>query len=394
MCDGTEAAPAFKRLPPRSGTLGNLSEEQKRKYEELDNILKADPEIFVSANARESRQRRLLRHLRGWGWDVQKAEASVRAQSVAWKKYRLDNFTEEDELNEYDTLFACGHDLWGRPTVVARPAVFFSESENYSKRAAHRCAFTLTRVVDSMFPGIDQFVVLYDIRDVGRANLDMVFARELIACMQSIFCERLAQIVVLNSRWSMMFFWAAISPMLASRTRNKIHVFGEDIGKSLLDLLPPDHPYYCYALQTKGLSYAEREKVPPPRKTVFVPRWAEALAWDACETSRKQDRDMQSTSISIRLQKYLSLMALNICCLSRSDKKVEHDHIKDALDPMRSDNHMEYQSELDDISLIKYSSRPLAKRYWWSCCRRQKSLAVPVGASLPYVAVPFAGLAA
>merc|ERR1712232_1507791 len=102
------------------------SAQQREQYRALQVALATDPEQTVSPHAKESRQRRLLRHLRAWDFDVTAAKKSVHAHSAAWQKYDMDSFTGQDEMNETETFFCCGKDLWGRPTLIARPAVWFA----------------------------------------------------------------------------------------------------------------------------------------------------------------------------------------------------------------------------------------------------------------------------
>jgi len=269
------------QLPARPGTMGNLAATHIEQYHLLESLLAQDPEPHIAAHALESRQRRLLRHLRAWNFDAAKAAHSIHAHSAAWCKYGMDNFTEKDEMNESETMFICGEDLWGRPTIIARPSVFFPVDAEESIQTAHRCAYTLQRAISSMRPGIEQFVVLYDVKGVTHRNVDKVFVREVVESQGPLFPDRCAAIICINVHWTMLVFWRAISVLLPNTTKQKVKLYGSnDLPCILADFFPKNHPYVQYLLKLQRLPASDADSVQLPPRSVCVPRWQQALELD------------------------------------------------------------------------------------------------------------------
>jgi len=270
----------LKKLPPRSGTVHNLTASQRQRYTELERILAAEPELYVEAHARESRRRRLLRHLRAWDFDVQLALKSIHNHSNAWSEIGMDRFTDTDEMRESDAMFVCGEDLFGRPLVICQPGIFVAKDKQDAINTARRCIWTLQRAVDRLGPGLEQVLVVYDIYGVSRINMDRVFIMEIVRFMGSLFPERMANCICVNVHWTMLVFWRAVQPMLSTKTQAKVQIHGTDVMKALGSVLPSNHCYLQYLLAVKGLSATDRFKIPLPRATTFVPRWHEAAEAD------------------------------------------------------------------------------------------------------------------
>mmetsp|Transcript_102498 Transcript_102498/g.319358 ORF Transcript_102498/g.319358 Transcript_102498/m.319358 type:complete len:272 (-) Transcript_102498:99-914(-) len=184
----------------------------------------------------------------------------------------MDDFREEDELDENGPMFVCGEDKCGRPTLVARPCVHFSRSREESIRAARRCVYTVWRCVQRYRPGVSQHDVIYDARGLNpRRNLDLAFSREVVDALGGHFPERVHRIIVINVHWTMMAFWTAISPLLHPMTKQKMTFCGSDFGDQLQGLVGPEHPYLRYALKVRGLSKHEAAAVPLPPCAPFTP---------------------------------------------------------------------------------------------------------------------------
>lgn len=169
----------------------------------------------------------------------------------------MDQFTEADELDETGVLFTCGEDLLGRPTLVARPTVHEPASREESLTAARRTVFTVQRCCEVMPSWLEEqkVVILYDCRGLKRANLDLTYTREIIRTLLAQFPERLDRVVVINSHWTMSFFWAAIKALLPSDVVAKVHICSSDTVGMCKEFLPEDHPYILYdaAVRRGGL---------------------------------------------------------------------------------------------------------------------------------------------
>lgn len=265
----------------RPGTLGNLTAVQKERYVELERALAEDPAPFVETHLREDRRRRLLRHLCATDFEVIDAKDSIHEQAAAWRTYNMDAFVEEDELCENGPMYVCGEDRWGRPVIIARPCQFVSTGVEHSVTTARQCAYTAQCAIDRMGPGISQYLIIYDCLGTSRRNFDKTFTREIVACFDPLFHDRMARCVVINLHWSLFLVWKAIRPLLPRQTRENVLIYSKDYLGPLEAHLPADHPYLSYSIAVHGLPQCERQQYPVPPRTPFISRWRESVLADA-----------------------------------------------------------------------------------------------------------------
>lgn len=186
----------------------------------------------------------------------------------------MDQFTEADELDETGVLFACGQDLLGRPTLVARPTVHESSSRQESLTAARRTVFTVQRCCEFMPIWLEEqkVIIIYDCRGLKRANLDLTYTREIIRTLLAQFPERLDRVIVINSHWTMAFFWAAIKALLPSDIVAKVLICSSETSMCK-ELLPEDHPYILYdAAVRRGGLVPGIPKRSPHRVAMLAPK--------------------------------------------------------------------------------------------------------------------------
>jgi len=287
--DGEAAAakrrPPASRPPGRPGTLGYMTQHQEQQLVRMEQLLADDPPLVVTAHAREGRKRRLVRFLRADKFDPEVACCRIREHAQWWLDYGMDEFEAADELDEQGIVFACGEDRLGQPTLIARPCAHRSSSHEESVRAVRRCVFTMQRCVERLPPGREQINLIYDCWGVRAWNWDFAFSQELLRVFSRQFPERLGRVVVINSGWLVATLWATVRSLMDPVTREKICFCDQDFKDELLALVQEDHPYLCYALEVQKLTGDEGAEVPLPKASPYVPRWREAVATDARDTS-------------------------------------------------------------------------------------------------------------
>lgn len=267
-------------LKTGSGYLGYLTEEQSGQLKELERRLVAEPAPRITAHAREGETRRVLRFLRGDKFNVDKAFARIHENAKWWSAYGMDDFTAEDEFDENGPCFVCGKDRWGRPTLICRPCVHFSSSEQASHQAVRRAIFTVQRCVERLPPGLERFTLIYDVSGVQMANMDYTFARELIKILERHYPERMDRVVVINCSWLVATLWAIVSPLLDPVTRDKIIFLTSYFHDGLLDFVKEDHPYLQYADEVAKRWSSEVGEVALPKASAYEPRWEDSVAAD------------------------------------------------------------------------------------------------------------------
>mmetsp|Transcript_28805 Transcript_28805/g.72345 ORF Transcript_28805/g.72345 Transcript_28805/m.72345 type:complete len:376 (-) Transcript_28805:53-1180(-) len=248
-----------------------LSPEEEASYTELERMLAAEPEPDIREHHIEAPRLRLLRWLRSSGFDAAATFKKLHAHATWWKEYGMDTMSESDELDEHGPMFACGEDRWGRPTIICRPCVHFAKDKQESLLTAKRCVYTLQACIERLNRRMianPKIIVIYDCRDLCRRNLDLVFSRAVVPVIEAHFPERLERVLIINSHWTMNFFWSAISLLLAPEVKAKIAVSGSSSGSELLKFVGEDHPYLMYALK---VSNQPSSHVPLPPRTPFEP---------------------------------------------------------------------------------------------------------------------------
>lgn len=243
-----------------------LTAEQHGKYKELLQLLKESPEPETSEVLLEEQSRRLLRWLRSENFNPQAAFVQLHDHAKWWQDYKMDDFLQTDELDETGPFFVCGEDRDGRPTVIARPCAHRSTSREESILAARRCVYTFQRCIERMPPEIESATIIYDMVSLSRKNLDLVFAQEVSAAFTDHFPGRLHRIIIINSHWTMSFFWLAISPLLHPVVKSKILVRSVD---KLGEFLAEDHPYLQYVVNVRQKPV---DRVPLPQRSPYICR--------------------------------------------------------------------------------------------------------------------------
>ena len=235
-------------------TLGALIEED----EKLDDSFR-----FLTTST-------LKRYLRARNGNVDKAAAMIRA-SVKWRKDTVANLMKNrekeaggefaigkaDHLSQMGCIFCekkagyhpmrqVGFDLGGRPIIYS----VFSQANNYWFGVADAIAHLPTVLENSclsMVGDVDSFVWVIDFTGFGLGCCNPMQGRTSIKLVLDHFPEQLGKAFMVNAPFVFSGFWAAITPLLDKRTKNKISFHrNEDkfrqaatgvIGPSLLDWL-------------------------------------------------------------------------------------------------------------------------------------------------------------
>jgi hypothetical protein len=171
----------------------------------------------------------LLRFLRARSMSVSKA-SKMFAEHQKWRReyFPLGHAQEDeirDELNA-EKFFIQGHDKLGRPIALVFAAKHISSKKN-AEKYKRAVTYFLDKLIASMPPGEEKFVVISDLKDLKYKNLDV---RGLLAAfhfMQAYYPERLGKVYALHTPGLFWSFWKMVEPFLDDVTKAKI-VFVED----------------------------------------------------------------------------------------------------------------------------------------------------------------------
>jgi len=153
---------------------------------------------------------------------------------------------DADVVPEGTVLFACGSDRRFRPTLIARPCMHQSSSEEESLQAVKGCMDTVRQTFERLPSGEEQILVLYDLGGAGYSNFDMTFTRQFIQGLVNEFPDRLEAVFVINGHWTISAAWSTIRAFLHPETREKVVFYGSDYRAKLLDHIGAEHPYLHY----------------------------------------------------------------------------------------------------------------------------------------------------
>eukprot|EP00747_Dinoflagellata_sp_TGD_P092752 gnl/TRDRNA2_/TRDRNA2_165512_c0_seq7.p1 gnl/TRDRNA2_/TRDRNA2_165512_c0~~gnl/TRDRNA2_/TRDRNA2_165512_c0_seq7.p1 ORF type:complete len:393 (+),score=75.73 gnl/TRDRNA2_/TRDRNA2_165512_c0_seq7:59-1237(+) len=277
-----------------------LTEEDQQALVELQEHFMVEPEPTVSEYEREDQRSRFIRWLRSEAWNVEATISALHRHAAWWEEYKMDAFTEDDEFDETGPLFVCGQDRCGRPTLIFRPCMLQSASQEESLHMARRCIFTVQRCIERMPCGVTQHTVLVDASGVSQRNFDFPFAQEVISVLASHFPCRLNRVVVINIHWSMAVAWRAFSTLVKPETKAKICFYASEFQDELLHVLGEDHPYFKYLKDIQGMSTADAAAVPLPMRSPYVPRWRDAVAGTVEDSDSEPSEPSELSDLDLR----------------------------------------------------------------------------------------------
>jgi len=214
----------------------------------------------------------LLRFLRARSMSLSKA-SKMFAEHQKWRREYFPSglgYAQEDEIRDElaaDKFFIQGQDKVGRPIALVFAAKHISSKKNADKYK-RAITYFLDKLIASMPPGVEKFVVISDLKDLKLKNLDV---RGLLAAfhfMQAYYPERLGKIFALHTPSLFWNCWKMMLPFVDDVTKAKI-VFVEDdkIEETLLrDISKEELPTIYGGLKALvPLEQAQPPNWPPPR---------------------------------------------------------------------------------------------------------------------------------
>lgn len=240
----------FKKFSARSSQSSELVIPQNLadweiSLQKLEALLAQNPEADIRPNRTEERGHRLRRWLKAASFDPDQAFKMIQQYNDWWLRIGLEHYADEDEFDETGTLFTCGRDLRGRPSVIVKPGAYHFVNREESQRNLRRNAFSMQRCVERMPTDVDDHaaLIICDCRGLSRKNIDLHFTREVIPIFNDYFADRMEKMLVVNHHWVFGYFWTFIKNMLDPVTIAKIQFVDHDVKATLLKYFPSDHPY-------------------------------------------------------------------------------------------------------------------------------------------------------
>lgn len=206
----------------------------------------------VESKERSAKEIEVLKLMRARSMDVKKA-SKMFAQHQKWRReYFPLGHAQEDEIKDEiaaNKFFIQGHDRTGRPLSFWYGARHFGGGnlEQY-KRGITYC---LDKLISSLPPGQEKFVIIADLKGVGYKNLDVRGWLGAYDFVQAYYPERLGRVYILHPPMIFWASWKLVFPFLDPVIKKKIvFVDNAKIEETLLaDIAKEELPTACGGLK-------------------------------------------------------------------------------------------------------------------------------------------------
>lgn len=159
-------------------------------------------------------------------------------------------------------------DADGRPVVLVQVRKHDPSVENYDyDQLTLFVVHTIESACAAMVEPVDTLCVVFDLSEIGRANVDMKAVKRIIFLLTNMYPERLGKCFLVDAPGLFSGCWTLISPMLKENTRRKIQfvdrpavteMFGGD--SPIISLMKDDAP----AKASEGYANAADEPAKAP----------------------------------------------------------------------------------------------------------------------------------
>lgn len=237
----------FLTQTPASGHPGNLTEEQKRAYEELEKAL-VNAKLISLDNAPPYQNVQLLRFLRARNFDVNAAR-DMYVNAEKWKEsINLERLCCEFEFEERDIVAKHGWRMYFHKTDRLGRPIFIQDLSNLDPdkvfkytspdRIVRNFAVTLEKAVRHRYHACthhqghlvdDNFMVL----NVAGLGLGTFWSmknqlQQLLSILDDNFPELSGRVQIINAPYLFTTVWSYVKAWLPAHTAEKIDICGSD----------------------------------------------------------------------------------------------------------------------------------------------------------------------
>jgi hypothetical protein len=167
----------------------------------------------------------LRRYLVAYKQDLEKAWKGLE-YTLKWREeYGVDDITLEDVemAAKNQTTYTNGFDQQGRPIVYIKKK---KQVDDHAKQV-RLVVYTLEQAIKRMPPGVEQWVIIFDMQDYTRENAaPFHISKQTLEIFSYHYPERLGNAYFTFSPRIYSFFWGLLSPFIDAKTRGKIQFLG------------------------------------------------------------------------------------------------------------------------------------------------------------------------
>jgi len=176
---------------------------------------------------------------------------------------------ETEQLVQKRSLFGCGEDLRGRPTLVACPCMHRVDTKTESLEAVSRCREVLQQILMQLHYDQKGVFVLYDLGGATSSNIDITFLCAFVNDLLREFRRSVDKIFVLNDHSGFAYAWSAMRIFLNAETAEKV-VFCSSNYDELSGHIDSNHPYLQHLKTSLPLGPMKVETQQEGQRTLCV----------------------------------------------------------------------------------------------------------------------------
>ncbi|ORX75906.1 hypothetical protein BCR32DRAFT_284756 [Anaeromyces robustus] len=241
---------------PKPGTLGNLTEEQEKLFNDFKTMLKEKNEFRED----EHNDYLLLRFLRARNFDLTKTYEMF-SNCEKWRKEikikelcKNFEFPEEEEVHKLYPRFYHKVDKYGRPIYIEQlgpldlKKLFNVTTE---EKMINHHVYEYEKLIHTRFPAcsnragyhIETSCTIMDLKKVGLMQFAKAFSfiKASSAIAQDYYPEMLGQMFIINAPMLFTSTWKLITPLLDPVTVKKIKILGGKYESEIFKVIDPEN---------------------------------------------------------------------------------------------------------------------------------------------------------
>ncbi|KAK8965088.1 hypothetical protein KSP40_PGU010148 [Platanthera guangdongensis] len=198
-------------------TSDNTFEHRKLVLEVRDKLEKEYSNLPVGKNGRDDEEM-IFWFLKDRKFSVDDAVTKL-TKALKWREdFGVSSLSEDSLKSIYGTGKAYVHDfadVYGRPVLVVVASKHFPEKQE-ALEDQKLCVFLIEKALSKLPDGLEEILVVLDLRDFRTVNADIMFFKFLIDAFYFYYPKRLGQVLLVDAPFVFQPIWQLLKPLLKS----------------------------------------------------------------------------------------------------------------------------------------------------------------------------------
>lgn len=199
--------------------------------------------------------RLFLRWLRARKFDVNKSLEMIRGYCDWRERTGVEQYNMErcNAVLDTDACLFMGEDIYGRPTIIVRPAKHVPGSLPLDQVEA-LMVLTLEVAIRNLKNYNEHFILIFDYEGWGLKNVDKGVDNIILTVGQNNYPERLREAILVQPPWYFSTVWTVVKLFLDEKTKSKFTFLSKNIPEELSKRYTPENLLEKFGGTSKGLS--------------------------------------------------------------------------------------------------------------------------------------------